>query len=600
MAKRVQPNPGSWLRVEALLESGDPEFVDELRRIQDADRLGSFAKVFFNDKRVASRRLLLAYLNAPFNAFRHEAIIKRLFKLAEAAQDDEVMAYFMVGLDRSIRREKKTRNRYDWSTRESWVEDFVRTPRGTTMPRTGNPFIYQNRMTGEPMAASSLEQHERIFLFSLPTRKYLRRRVWRYFRQTGKKDGDRYVEAIRKGLELYTDRDCKDGLAMLDNWSLVHALFRHSDAIVAKSRSWKLAEGRSLSELRSAPAFAAAWAKNAEPLMCLLDDAACRPVRQWCVAVLQEQHADAVRRTALERLLRWIRSEDEELARFGADLLSRSSSLGSVQVSTWLQLIRDANSEALPVVCQLMQQTLSPNVVSLKESVEMACSRSVPTAELGLAWLESKTPQNDADFRDLLIALEAESEFIRPKLVSLVRQKLDVVQANRAEWILEYLDSRHADVREIGWTWLQQRSEVAKDYHLWQRLVETPYDEVRLNVIELLHFESEQLALANKNELVWIDARKLQPDRIRFLWATALLNIHRGGKQKPGIVSAIVRRLQSHSEEANVLLPILAVALRSVRSMEWKAGLAGIVTLVEKNPEVSALVGTHFPELNLL
>ena len=163
MAKRVQPNPGSWLRVEALLESGDPEFVDELRRIQDADRLGSFAKVLYNDKRVASRRLLLAYLNAPFNAFRHEAFLKRLFKIAEAAQDDEVMAYFMVGLDRSIRREKKSRNRYDWSTRESWVEEFVRTPRGTAMPRTGNPFIYQNRMTGEPMAASSPEQHERIF-----------------------------------------------------------------------------------------------------------------------------------------------------------------------------------------------------------------------------------------------------------------------------------------------------------------------------------------------------------------------------------------------------------------------------------------------------
>ena len=56
------------------------------------------------DKRPASRRLLLDYLDRPLNAFRHEPLIKRLFKLAEAAGDDELMARFLILFDRSIRR----------------------------------------------------------------------------------------------------------------------------------------------------------------------------------------------------------------------------------------------------------------------------------------------------------------------------------------------------------------------------------------------------------------------------------------------------------------------------------------------------------------
>ena len=34
---------GNWLVVQELLERGDPAFVDELRKITDADALGAFA-----------------------------------------------------------------------------------------------------------------------------------------------------------------------------------------------------------------------------------------------------------------------------------------------------------------------------------------------------------------------------------------------------------------------------------------------------------------------------------------------------------------------------------------------------------------------------
>ena len=100
---------GSWPLAESLYEKGDPQFIAEVRRITDANLLGDFAARWYGDQRPAARLLLLAYLEQPFNAYRHEALVKRLFKLAEKANDAEVMGRFLVQFDRSVRRRPKSR-----------------------------------------------------------------------------------------------------------------------------------------------------------------------------------------------------------------------------------------------------------------------------------------------------------------------------------------------------------------------------------------------------------------------------------------------------------------------------------------------------------
>src|SRR5262249_50361611 len=105
---------GDWLLVQELLERGDPGFVDRLRSIADADALGSFADRWYDNPSPDARRLLLDYLDRPLNAFRHEALVKRLFKRCEAAGDDPAMARFLVALDRSIRRVERTKRH--WAT----------------------------------------------------------------------------------------------------------------------------------------------------------------------------------------------------------------------------------------------------------------------------------------------------------------------------------------------------------------------------------------------------------------------------------------------------------------------------------------------------
>src|SRR3954447_8367362 len=100
---------GDWLVLEELLERGDPSFVERLRAFHDSETLASFAARWYGDRRSASRRALLEYLDHPLDAYRHEPFVKRLFKLAEAAGDDEVMARFLVLFDRSLRREIRRR-----------------------------------------------------------------------------------------------------------------------------------------------------------------------------------------------------------------------------------------------------------------------------------------------------------------------------------------------------------------------------------------------------------------------------------------------------------------------------------------------------------
>jgi hypothetical protein len=88
-------------------------------------------------------------------------------------------------------------------------------------------------------------------------------------------------------------------------------------------------------------------------------------------------------------------------------------------------------------------------------------------------------------------------------------------------------------------------------------------------------------------------------DLVQFLWASVLVNIHRGGRYKPGVVAQINRRLAEHPEEAGQLLPLLAIAVRSLRGPEFRAGLTGVVSLFETQRELAPAIARQFPELQM-
>jgi hypothetical protein len=611
----------SHTHAEELFARGDASFVDELRRVHDADFLGGFAARWFADRRPEARRMLRDYLSRRLNVYHHEVLVKRLFKMAEAAADDELMGCFLVLLDRSVRRVRRKKYHHESRTLENraeaqallnqwesegcegaginewsgrfyvwgrWSEEVIVLPRNTAMMREDMPQWWWER---EAIYLDlDRKRWERRRLFHVHTRNYLRRRAWRYFRDLGKRHPQLYVQAVAAALKQYEDADVVDGLALLDNWGLMHILFHHSPALTAKPHGWRLAPEHALTELQPAPMYEPLWQAAPRAVFDLLKEARCRPVRLWAAYFIRRDSARFRAAVTLEDWLALLSHEDAEAAALAAEMLRDTPGLNDLSVERWLQLLETPNATALETLCELIVAHVRPERVSLEQAVLLACSRPLPLARLGFNWLKSHRPGNAADCQTLLGLAGAQAEPLRPEMIRWARRVLNDSPHFQSQWLLEFLDSRHADVRAEGWHWLEERAEAREDVALWQRLLESPYDDVRLRLTAGLEERVRGRPLA-------VDGGRLNADLVRFLWASVLLNIHHGGRTKPLAVTQMVRRLERKPDEASVLLPILSVALRSVRGPEWRAGLAGVVGLVQRRPDLETVVRQAFPEL---
>ena len=584
-----------------LLEAGDPAFVDAIREVHDADALAAFAATWFEDRRPASRRLLFEYLDRPLNAFRHEGLIKRLFKKAEAEGDDPLMARFLVLFDRSIRRVRRYHRRWRWKC----------VPRRTTMPR--DRLIqgkYRNPRTGDLLDEPTpdwaarfkldwsgslgkadvrnlpdvLEKLKPLRLFSVATRNYLRRRAWRYFRKLGKIHPERYIAAATDGLALYVDEDAADGLALLDNWGLVHILFHHSEAIEARPHGWTTRPGRSLAELTPAPIFESLWKDSPGAVVRLLTNARSTVVRRWAIRRVEADLAAHRSALSLDGWLGLLGHDDPAVVALAAGMLDEFEGLETLGVDRWIALAESTDPSALEALCDLIAGHVGPDRITPEQAVRLAVLRPLPVAKLGFSWLKEKAIGVD-DRRTVLGLVDAECGPLRAEILSWLRGVLGSSTGFEPAMVLDFLDARHADARREGWAWFQSEPRVFDDVETWRKLLESPHDDVRLALVA-------ELETRAGGDLGGIEG-------LRALWAAVLLHVHRGSRAKPGVVGQVLRRLEASPDEAPSLLPLLGVALRSVRGPERRAALVAVVRLVERRGQVAALVRSSFPELQI-
>ncbi len=141
-------------------------------------------------------------------------------------------------------------------------------------------------------------------------------------------------------------------------------------------------------------------------------------------------------------------------------------------------------------------------------------------------------------------------------------------------------------IRLGAWAWLSaDGSPGYADPGLWSCLLETPYDELRLRLID---------ELARRASLPGAGTEDLTP-----VWCSVLLGVHRGGRQKQKAVRQVATAMAKDPSRAAELMPVLVVAVRSVRPAEARAGLAAVVGAVAARPELTAIVTEHLPELEL-
>jgi hypothetical protein len=400
-----------------------------------------------------------------------------------------------------------------------------------------------------------------------------------------------YAPAVANALSLYRDDDVARGENILDNWSLMTIAFKKSPVLLFKRTRVEVVDGRSLGELAAAPQFERLWKQpaSAAVLLDLVTRAQSRLVRVWAIQLLKRDHAEQLVDVTAERLLTLLDHDNEEVQQFGAGLLESLRGMDGWPISTWLQLLETRRVTALATICQVMKERVRPDRLSLDQCVALACARATPVARLGLSWLAGRPVSGSQDRAAIGRLAGARCEAVGAEVAQYALSILGARDAYRAEEVSPFFDSLNPQVRRGAWAWLAPASPAYDDAALWSRLMETPYDDVRVRLVEELSTRTRGTG----------GPAALKHQDLSMVWTTVLLGVHRGGRAKLKALKQISEAIREQPDRAERLVPVLAVAIRSVRPPEARAGLAAILAAVSARPELETILARSIPELRL-
>ena len=162
-----------------------------------------------------------------------------------------------------------------------------------------------------------------------------------------------------------------------------------------------------------------------------------------------------------------------------------SNALG---VERWLELLETCRPEALEVIVELMQRAREVGAAFARPGGSIGGEPAASRRATGSGVVEEPGCRRDeAEDRLLLSLTEAECEPLRRRdRAARVRSLLASSMRFDPSWVLEFLDSRHADVRAEGMPGFGPNRQARDDVTLWRRLLESPHDDVRLFLISEL------------------------------------------------------------------------------------------------------------------
>jgi hypothetical protein len=553
----------STLLLDEHYAAADARFLDELFVSQASKKLKSFADRWLSDTRPFAREMLLRYIDDGCDRPHHRPLIKALFKKAEAASDDELMAHFLVAFDRLVKRTATRASVWDRTSKSSI------------------PTVHLRQDPSVPDASGNRDT--RAAHFSRRTRRYLRRRAFRYFRVIARSDTQRYGKAIFAALALYRDEQLDTPVRLLDAWGLMHALYWSSPVLDRDPKGVRVAKGRSMAELEPSPFCPEAWSGCLGALLELLEKAQSRTVRAYTIALLRRDYAVVLRSLSLPKIRGLLRSRHEEVQTFAAELLRTGRGVENLSIDEWLDFLSIENPVALPLLCELVEKYVLPQRLTLAQTLDLACARAAPVAELGLRWARQKPVVGEAGLRAVTVLARAGAQRVREEGVDWVLSLLEKSPDARPEHLRELLDARHADVRARALTLFQKTARFQESTLLWASLAESPYEDVRAFLVKHLGERESTFAA----------------DTLRQLWITILLAVHRGSREKRAALSRVAERVVKNPAEAASLLPLLGIALRSVRAPERRSALAAITRAAFREPRLREAIARDLPELRL-
>ncbi len=581
----VPPAQPSKLLLDECFSAADERFLETLRTFSSYEYLRSFTERWIADPRPWARAQVVRYLQAELDAPGHEVVVKRLFKHFEAAADHEMMGHFLVACDRLVRRSRRSVAVYDPESGRCFSQEVL-FARPNQVPPQSSPHAGARGRHQQPRPTTVPRDRPSNRLFTQRTRNYLRRRTWRYFRRLSYRKPAAYVAAVSAALCDFTDDDFARGENIVDNWSLMHACYFHHESIEFTAAHANLAAGHALDDLTPAPYQPGAWQseKGMIGLLRIAGSARSSLVRIWAIELLQRDHRDSLAIIDMPTLKRLLGHDDPRVQEFAAQVFQSHVALSSLAIETWLELLGLSNPAVLTLLCDAFRHHVSPDRLDNNQLIELTSARPVPVARLGLELLQTRHAARPLP-RQEVARLAA---FCCPRLAGEATQwalqQIGTKEAYHLHDVIEFFDSLLVEMRTSAMQWLTQPS--SPGYHdpvLWSRLTETPFDDVRFAMIECLE---RRVTLAGQ-----------AASQLPSIWAAVILGVQRGGRAKLKAVRQVGTAISRDPGQAERLLPVLAVATRSVRAPERRSALAAVAALVRDRPELRDSVRQALPEL---
>lgn len=595
--------------LDELYETADVGFLKYLTRFEDYEFLLHFTNRWTSDSRPWARKQLIKFIDGVWDSPGHEVVIKRVFKHAENVGDQELLIHFLVALDRVVRRSRVQSWSYNWRTRQSTTsERLFAKPNRTVREQTNRSATHTYGRRTYTIRLPDLINRPGNRLFSQKTRAHLRRRVWRWFRQLSYRDPQAYVPATCAAMKLYRDRDFASGEAILDNWALMHAGYFGSDVLSFTAAHCNLATGKSLSDLRAAPYQTDAWnsSESAIELWRLLSDARSVLVRRWTIEMLESLHKSFCESIALDELLNLLAHNDASIQAFAVERFNQHPDLEKIGIDAWLKLVNQADVSVLATVCDALRKNVNADRLTADQMLKLACAQRFPAAQLGFEFLKQRhleTPLSADDFAALAdvscdqIAGEL-CDWSLSELTILANKKGSVGHSNH---VIRFFDSLSAPVRQSACRWLlASGSPGANDAELWAKLSESPNDDVRFALVELLRpiadgylstrpqTRSSRSTLSKSSDSAGDLAR---------VWSAVILCVNRGNRTKPKAIRQLAASIGQRPDLVGMFLPTLAVAARSIRPPERQAALSSLAWIGNQNEALRQTVSEMIPEL---
>lgn len=565
----------SAILIEELLAEGSPRFVEELALFA-GKKLGTLAERWSNDSRPTVRQMLLDYARSGVGRPEHKPLVKRLFFLAEARGDDELMALFAMAFDRLEKRWLVEVERWDFQSSR-----VIQRPGLVAAPLVRGR-IDRNRKDTRP--------------FTRSTRQYLCRRAFRYFRRIAYKDPERYGRVLAPALTEMTDADLGDPARFLDAWSVVHILYWGSEIVTRDPRGIRVEEGASLADLSFAPLKPEAWSRSFELALDMAAAARSRPVCRFAIHLLEAHHTRLLDKMPFATAKRLLGAAHETTRAFMIARLGRVSDLSIQPVAEWLALIESGTLETLPEIVRLFREHVAPRRLSLEECVNLALSPAAAVAELGLLWVKERSAKGltALERQRLLRLAAARTPLVRKAAADYLADLLAKAPEAKPEEVRELLDAGDADVRARAMKLLDETARFAKSPVVWASMAESSHADVRDKLLGALYAQANQTPPPAHP-----DSPKVDDAALARLWSTTLLSIHRGGRAKPKALATMAAALERDPSRAEAIVPLMRIALRSVRPTERRAGLAAIARAAQAHVEVRVAASRHLPELTL-